>query len=1339
MDIGLAVGGAFLSSALNVLFDRLAPNGDLLKMFKRDKRDVRLLKKLRMTLLGLQAVLSDAENKKASNPYVSQWLSELQDAVDGAENLIEEVNYEVLRLKVEGQHQNLGETSNPQVSDRNLCLSDDFFINIKEKLEENNETLEELQKEIGFLDLTKYLDSSKQETREFSTSVVVESEIFGRQNEIEELIDRLLSEDGKNLTVVPVVGMGGVGKTTLAKSVYNDEKVKKHFGLKAWICVSEPYDAVRITKELLQEIGLKVDNNLNQLQVKLKESLKGKKFLIVLDDVWNDNYKEWDDLRNLFVKGDVGSKIIVTTRKESVALMMGSGAINVGTLSSEVSWDLFKRHSFENRDPEEHPELEEVGIQIAHKCKGLPLALKALAGILRSKSEVDEWRDILRSEIWELPSHSNGILPALMLSYNDLHPHLKRCFAFCAIYPKDYLFCKKQVIHLWIANGLVQQFHSANQYFLELRSRSLFEKVRESSEWNPGKFLMHDLVNDLAQIASSNLCMRLEDIEASHILEQSRHMSYSMGQGDFEKLKPLYKLEQLRTLLPINIQQNSCRLSQRVLHDILPKLTSLRALSLSQYENEELPNDLFIKLKHLRFLDLSWTKIKKLPDSICLLYNLETLLLSNCSYLEELPLQMEKLINLRHLDIRKVHFRTSLHLSKLKSLHVLVGAKFLLSGRGGLRMEDLGELHNLYGPLSILGLQHVVDRRESLKANMREKEHVETLSLVWSGSIADNSQTEREILDELQPNTNIKELRITGYRGTKFPNWLADHSFHKLIEVSLSYCKDCDSLPSLGQLPCLKFLTIRGMHQITEVSEEFYGSLSSTKPFNSVEKLEFAEMPEWKQWHVLGKGEFPVLEELRLTGCPKLIGKLPENLSSLTRLIISNCPELSLETPIRLSNLKEIQVAGCPKVGVLFDDAQLFTSQLEGKKQIVELCIINCKSVTSLPISILPSTLKRIRISFCGELKLEASMNAMFLEELSLEECDSPELVPRARNLSVRSCNNLTRFLIPTGTETLSIRDCDNLEILSVACGTQMTSLHIYNCEKLKSLPEHMQQLLPSLKELTLYRCPNIESFPEGGLPFNLQQLWISCCKKLVNGRKEWHLQRLPCLRDLTIHHDGFIEEVLAGEIWELPCSIRRLTISNLKTLSSQLLKSLTSLEYLNAINLPQIQSLLEEGLPSSLYELHLHHHHNLHSLPTEGLQRLMWLRCLEIWDCPNLQSLSESGIPSSLSKLTIQHCSNLQSLPESGMPSSLSVLNISYCLNLRSLPVTGMPSSLSVLYISNCPNLKSLPVKGMPPSISKLFIYKCPLLKPLLQFDKGDYWPKIAHIPTIDIDWEYQ
>ncbi|KAH0746986.1 hypothetical protein KY285_008643 [Solanum tuberosum] len=1280
MEVGLAVGGAFLSSALNVLFDRLAPHGDLLNMFRKHKDHVQLLKKLKMTLRGLQIVLSDAENKQASNPSVSDWLNELRDAVDSAENLIEQVNYEALRLKVEGQHQNLAETSDQQVSDLNLCLSDDFFRNIKDKLEETIETLEVLEKQIGRLGLKDHFGSTKQETRIPSTSLVDDSDIFGRQSEIEDLIDRLMSEDasGKKLTVIPIVGMGGLGKTTLAKAVYNDEKVKDHFGLKAWFCVSEAYDAFRITKGLLQEIGSfdskDVHNNLNQLQVKLKENLKGKKFLIVLDDVWNDNYNEWVDLRNIFVQGDIGSKIIVTTRKESVALILGNEQISMDNLSTEASWSLFKRHAFENMDPMGYPELEEVGKQIAAKCKGLPLALKTLAGMLRSKSEVEGWKRILRSEIWELPH--NDILPALMLSYNDLPAHLKRCFSYCAIFPKDYPISKEQVIHLWIANGLVPQEDeivedSGNQYFLELRSRSLFEKVPNPSKRNIEElFLMHDLVNDLAQIASSKLCIRLEESQGSYMLEKSRHLSYSMRYGgEFEKLTPLYKLEQLRTLLPIWIGINDYSLSKRVQHNILPRLRSLRALSLSNYRIKELPNDLFIKLKLLRFLDLSYTRFKKLPDSICALYNLETLLLSCCGYLEELPLQMEKLINLSHLDISGTcRLKMPLHLSKLKSLQVLVGAKFLLSGWG---MEDLGEAQNLYGSVSVLELQNVVDRREAVKAKMREKNHVDKLYLEWSeSSSADNSQTERDILDALRPHTNIKRLEITGYRGTKFPNWLADLSFLKLVELSLSNCKDCYSLPALGQLPCLKFLCIIGMHGITEVTEEFYGSSSSKKPFNSLEELVFADMPEWKQWHVLGNGEFPILEKLS----------------------IRNCPEVSLETPIQLSSLKRFEVSGSPKVGVVFDDAELFRSQLEGMKHIVELDIFDCNSLNSLPFSILPSTLKIIRIYGCQKLKLDPPVGelSMFLEDLTLVGCNcvddiSPELIPSARRLYVSNCHNLIRFLIPTATETLVIQDCKNVEKLSVACGgTQMTSLRIVYCKKLNWLPERVQELLPSLKELQLYDCPKIESFPEGGLPFNLQQLSIG------NGRKEWRLPRLPCLKQLVIIHDGSDEEIVGGENWELPSSIQTLTINNVKSLSSQHLKSLTSLQHLTTLNLPQIQSLLEVGqLPSSLSELELYDHHELHSL---GLWHVTSLRHLHIMNCPNLQSLSESALPSSLSELTIH----------------------------------------------DCPNLQSLPVKGMPSSLSILSIHNCPLLTPLLEFDKGEYWPEIAQIPIIDIDREY-
>ena len=162
-----------------------------------------------------------------------------------------------------------------------MCLGDHSFLNINEKLEKTIETLVNLQNQISDLGLQKHFGSTKQETRTPSTSLVDESDIFGKHEEIKDLINRLLSENasGGNLPVVPIVGMGGAGETTLAKAVYNDVKVKNHFGLTAWNCVSEPYDALRITKGLLQEIGSfdsKDDGNFNQLQVKLKANLKGK-------------------------------------------------------------------------------------------------------------------------------------------------------------------------------------------------------------------------------------------------------------------------------------------------------------------------------------------------------------------------------------------------------------------------------------------------------------------------------------------------------------------------------------------------------------------------------------------------------------------------------------------------------------------------------------------------------------------------------------------------------------------------------------------------------------------------------------------------------------------------------------------------------------------------------------------------------------------------------------------------------------------------------------------------------------------------------------------------------
>ncbi|KAG5629763.1 hypothetical protein H5410_001480, partial [Solanum commersonii] len=216
------------------------------------------------------------------------------------------------------------------------------------------------------------------------------------------------------------------------------------------------------------------------------------------------------------------------------------------------------------------------------------------------------------------------------------------------------------------------------------------------------------------------------------------------------------------------------------------------------------------------------------------------------------------------------------------------------------------------------------------------------------------------------------------YRGTKFLNWLGDHLFLKLVKLSLSNCKDCYSLPALEELPCLKFLSIRGMHGITKVMEELYGSLSSKKPFNYLEKLEFEDMPKWKQW------------------------RFPENIPSLTELGI-------LETP-------------------LFYEAQLFRYQLQGMKQIVELYISDCDSLTSLPFSILPSSLKRIEISECQKLKFTTTSYQQLQEiELVIDHDGTEEEVVAGGNWEFPS--SIQRLLI-YNLKTLSSRHLKSLASL---------------------------------------------------------------------------------------------------------------------------------------------------------------------------------------------------------------------------------------------------------------------------------------------------------------------
>ncbi|XP_020695318.1 putative disease resistance protein RGA3 [Dendrobium catenatum] len=186
--------------------------------------------------------------------------------------------------------------------------------------------------------------------------------------------------------VIPIVGMGGVGKTILAQLVYNDPEVCQHFSPKVWVCASEQFDVLRITKEIVSSIvdpsQYNDNNNLNYLQCKLKDALLNKKFLLILDDVWNERADIWEALRAPFSCIGVG-KIIITTRSMSVARIMQTvPPLQLECLHEEKSWLLFQRHAFSGWELSQQLDFEQLGRRIAKKCGGLPLALKVIGGFL---------------------------------------------------------------------------------------------------------------------------------------------------------------------------------------------------------------------------------------------------------------------------------------------------------------------------------------------------------------------------------------------------------------------------------------------------------------------------------------------------------------------------------------------------------------------------------------------------------------------------------------------------------------------------------------------------------------------------------------------------------------------------------------------------------------------------------------------------------------------------------------------------------------------------------------------------------------------------------------------
>ncbi|MED6215888.1 hypothetical protein PIB30_002577 [Stylosanthes scabra] len=1193
---GALVGGAFLSGFINVLFDRFLTT-DAVNLVLGKKLGSDLVERLKISLLAAEALVDDAEYKQLGDQRVREWLNCLRDAVYDAEDLLDDLLTKAATQK----------------EVRSFWPS--FLLNhdreMVDKIEGVVTRIEFLEKQKDFLGLQKNTKDNKLSSSSWRASTsLMEGNIYGREDDKQALLKIINDNSESQLSVIPIVGMGGVGKTTLAKLVYNN---KEGFDLKAWVCISETFDVVEITRKTIEEITKSTCTlgSLNLLQNKLQEILSEKKFFIVLDDVWSNDVDIWKKFITPFHCGAKGSTILLTTRIQEVASVVQTcPSYFLNELSEDYCWLLFADNAC---FPESNGNstLKEIGRKIVKKCKGLPLAVETLGRLLRGKDDAKEWNAVLTSDIWEFSMKNSKIIPALLISYLQLPAYLKRCFIYCTLYPKDYGFDKDELILLWMAEDLLRPPKRGEsleevgcECFEELISRLFFKQYEKF-------YKMHDLLHDLAVFLAGDFYCRLEGHgKAKGVTTLTRHLSSNSISENYDFIN---EVKSLRTFLPCSYFHFFGDIDDVTVCILISKLKYLRVLSFVRSPKLDVLPDSIGELIHLRYLNLSRTNVMTLPESLCNLYNLQTLILFRCKRLTMLPNGMHNLGNLQHLDLRS----TSLNempgrLSKLKHLRIL--DYFVVGKQEDNGIQELGGLSNLQGSFKITKLENIVDAAEAKNARMMNKIHINELWLEWSSgdnmiSIS-NTQTEREILNSLQPHNGLKELRIMGYRGTVFPDWLGYSSYENMTSVSLIGCKNCCLLPSLGQLPSLKSLYIQSFGQLESVGMEFYKNegdhhLLPIDLFPSLEILEFHDMPCWELWHSPDSETFPQLKKLQIRHCPMLKGD--DMLSRVFLRMISSW---------KVCKLRIREDRGRSSQEMLMDGETLSIIASESVVQFAfksmsinhltclqEIQISGYSSAVSFLGNYLPKSLQKLEIWCCEKLEFPQQQWKHDLEELRIAySCDSLtsfslDAFPNLKTLKIDGCENLESLSMSeppqAALESLSINGCP--EFVSFPgeglAAPNLTHLYLSYCSKLEALPSHMNTLLPNLHTLQICDCPRICRVPEGGLPPNMKSVTVGGYEQQVKDLS-W-MGKLDALTHLTI--DGhFCESVKSypevGLLPHLP-SLTTLQISwfhNLETFECNQLLHLASLQKLHISNCEKMENMAGEKLPSSLLQLEI-------------------------------------------------------------------------------------------------------------------------------------------------------
>ncbi|TXG68346.1 hypothetical protein EZV62_003281 [Acer yangbiense] len=813
------------------------------------------LEKLETILSSFRAVLLDAEKQQLHNDDVRGWLKKLKDACYDAEDALDELEIEALHNRQLKMDQSRSFAR--KVCDFISCSSKSFAslrftIDSSKQIKEIRERLGGIEDDLskfGFKDRVHHhqdINGNVPKEREIIThsSPVVASDVFERDEVKENIINILLMQKDNDLSsvggrygpfglidnlddsVIYIPGPSGNGKTTLAKLVYNDKRIDETFDIKMWVCCRQKYFEKEIIIDMIYSVTGRIENTMEigQLQQVLQDILKGKKYLLVLDEFDLD----WDllELKSLLPVGAKESKIIAI---ESYDYFQNDYPLN--WLSKESSLSLFMRHAFKE-GKEKNPRLREIGKEIAIKCAGRPLLLKILGSILYFSTDEDDWKYV-RDNIKQLGVETEGTgkktekesISILKLGYDLLPSHLKQCFVCCSVFPFDHGFNNITLIQFWMAHGLLQSDDGNEEpesigmrYINELRCRCLFQDFEQTFDFIT--FKMHYLVHLLAQDIAEN-----ENLIMDSGKQYNRHISVEYA---YKLKKTFFGSKMTRSILYFEM----ISLSQSFIGSCISTYPNLRVLDFRNSDMEVLPESIG-NLKHLRYLNLTKNiKIKRLPKSIFKLRILETLLLGGCKELEELPGDIRHLVNLRML----VFSSKQMHLPEngigcLTSLRRLgIGSCYNLE----YLFEDIGRLKALR-TLIIGDCPKLV----SLPPGVKDLSSLENLMLSdCENSSKCNLKMEME-LQNIKP--HLRMLCIDGLpEFNEFPQWLLQCSANTLQWLAIKNCPNLEGLPS-EPLQILKSL------EVLEISN----------------CPKFSSFPEDMQ-------SLTAMRELKVRGCPDL-------------------------------------------------------------------------------------------------------------------------------------------------------------------------------------------------------------------------------------------------------------------------------------------------------------------------------------------------------------------------------------------------------------------------------------------------------------------------------------